>query len=50
LQVYEHDVRPVFPELFDRFPPVGRLRDELHIAFVRCKRSYTFAQYRVIVG
>jgi hypothetical protein len=40
----------VFAELFDRFAPIGRFRDKLHIAFVCRKRLYALAQYRMIVG
>jgi hypothetical protein len=50
LQVHERNVRPIFSELFNRFAPIGRLRDELHIAFICRKRLYPLAQYRVIVG
>jgi hypothetical protein len=40
----------VFAELFDRFAPIGRFRDELHIVFISRKRLYALPQDRVIVG
>jgi hypothetical protein len=37
-------------ERLDRFPPGGRFRDELYVAFVRSKRLYSLTQNWMVVS